>query len=334
MRVLFIGGTGEISLSCVEAAVRSGHQVTLYNRGKTFEAPPSKAAQICGDFRDEKNYAKLARDDFDVVCQFIAFEPQDIERDIRLFADHCGQYIFISTASVYKKPLHGPLVDEEAPLGNPYWAYSRHKQACEALLLAAHASRDLPVTIVRPSHTYRTRLPSVLVPGDHLAWRLLNGKPVIVPGDGEAVWTLTHADDFARAFIALFGLEAALGERFNITDAVGHTWNRIIKTVAAAVGVAPDLTPVLTQTLVRYEPAWEGPLLGDKSNSLIFDTRKIASISQEWRCEIDLEAGVELAWRYASTRLAEGYAPDPALDALIDRIVQTSRRERPAEANP
>ena len=202
MRVLYIGGTGEISLACVEAAKRAGHEVTVYNRGRRFDADLLGVDQIIGDFTDHATYATLASGGFDVVCQFLAFSPDSVERDIDTFAGRCGQYVFISTASAYRKPIPTPLIVEDTPLGNPFWAYSRSKAECEARLLEAHRSGRLPVTIVRPSHTYRERLPSTVVHGDHLAWRLLNGKPVIVHGDGESVWTLTHADDFARVFSA------------------------------------------------------------------------------------------------------------------------------------
>ena len=326
VRVLYIGGTGEISLACVEAAKRAGHDVTVYNRGRRFDADLLGVEQIVGDFTDRATYVTLASGGFDVVCQFLAFSPEDVERDIETFAGRCGRYVFISTASAYVKPIPTPLIVEDTPLGNPFWAYSRSKAECEARLLGAHRSGRLPVTIVRPSHTYRERLPSTVIHGDHLAWRLLHGKPVIVHGDGESVWTLTHADDFARAFVRICGNEAAIGECIHITDRVGHTWNAIMRTIEHVSGLEARVCHVLSKTLVEYDPSWEGPLLGDKSNSMIFDTQKIQRLAGDWRCEVSLEEGIRRTWPLVRTRVEAGYRPDEAIDGLVDRIVKDHLR--------
>lgn len=321
MRVLFIGGTGEISFACVEAAKRAGHEVTLFNRGKAFDATRLGVEQWVGDFADDASYGRLAQGGFDVVCQFLAFDAQAILRDIQTFGGHCGQYIFISSASAYQKPSQTARITEETPLDNPFWAYSRSKAACEARLREAHQSGQLPVTIVRPSHTYRTRIPSVVITGDHLVWRMLRGKPVIVPGDGESIWTVTHSEDFARAFVALFGRSQALGEAFHITDSIGHSWNRILRAAADQVGASADIRTVLTRTLLTYDPNWEGPLRGDKSNSKLFDNRKIADLIGGWQCDISLEQGIAKTWPTVEARLSNGFAPDPRLDGLIDQII-------------
>jgi nucleoside-diphosphate-sugar epimerase len=321
MRVLYIGGTGEISFACVEEAVRAGHDVTVFNRGQRPAVGPASVKQVVGDVNDEALYQDVASRNFDVVCQFLAFEPDDIERDIKAFGGRCGQYVFVSSASAYQKPSRVSLVGEDTPLDNPFWEYSRNKAACEARLRAAEDAGHIRVTIVRPSHTYRTNLPSTVVRGDHLAWRLVNGKPVIVHGDGESVWTLTHSEDFARAFVRLCGHQEAFGSVFNITDSAGHTWNRILRTVGSAIGVEPNIVNVLSNTLVKYEPSWKGTLLGDKSNSMIFDVSRISRATGGWRCSISLEEGVERAWRTTEDRLRGGYRPDPELDARIDQII-------------
>jgi nucleoside-diphosphate-sugar epimerase len=276
---------------------------------------------VIGELDDNQAYGALASRNFDIVCQFLAYDEKTVERDISLFSGRCGQYIFISTASVYRKPNPLPLIREDMPLGNLFWGYSRSKEACENRLLLAHRANNFPVTIVRPSHTYRERLPSVVVTGDHLAWRLLRRKPVIVPGDGESVWTLTHANDFARAFVQMCANEEALGECVHITDKVGYTWNIIIKTIADEIGVSAKVCGVLSQSLVGYEQAWAGPLLGDKSNTMIFDTRKIARLTGGWRCEVSLAQGIKRTWPHVSERLKRGYQPDEELDDLVDQII-------------
>lgn len=319
MKVLYIGGTGEISQACVAQSVTIGHQVTVFNRGHREDKLPDTAEQLVGDLRDNEAYASLADRDFDVVCQFLAFDTSTVQRDIDLFSGHCRQYVFISTASAYQKPLDGHVVTENTPLENPFWAYSRKKAACEALL--AECSDKLPATIVRPSHTYRTRFPSPVIDGDHLAWRILNNKPVPVPDDGESLWTVTHSEDFARAFTELLGRAEAVDTGFHITNEVAHSWNDIVNAVGTTLGRQPVIHHAATDTLVGYKPEWEGPLFGDKSNSMQFDNSRIRSAIGPWVCEISLQHGLDLVNEYVHARLSAGYTPDGTLDELVDRIV-------------
>jgi len=318
MKVLYIGGTGEISYACVMASLVRGHEVTVFNRGQRATLPP-EVRQVQGDLQDAAPYASLSGDEFDVVCQFLAFKPDTVERDIGFFSGRCSQYMFISTASAYHKSPTGEPITEQTPLDNPFWEYSRNKAACEARLLAADG---FPVTIVRPSHTYRERVPSTVVSGDHLVWRLLRKKPVVVHDDGESLWTLTHASDFAAAFTGLMGRPEALGESFHITNDDARSWNRILTCVAGALSCPIEIRQVPTPVLIENEPGWAGPLLGDKANSLKFDNRKLQRLLPEWRCHMGLEAGVATAVQQLLERGVP--EPDAGLDALIDQLVQVS----------
>ncbi len=319
MKVLYIGGTGEISQACVAQSIEIGHQVTLFNRGQRNETIPDTVDRVVGDLRDFDVYAGLAKRDFDVVCQFLAFDTATVQRDIDLFSGHCQQYVFISTASAYQKPPNGHVVTEATPLENPFWAYSRHKAACESLL--AESLDRLPATIVRPSHTYRTRFPSPVIDGDHLAWRILNDKPVLVHDDGESLWTVTHSEDFARAFTKLLGRVEAVGSAYHITNDVAQSWNDIVDAVGETLERRPVIQQVPTDTLVGYKPEWEGPLLGDKSNSMQFDNSRIRSVIGPWECKISLQDGLDLVSAHVDARLSAGYMPDRTLDELVDRIV-------------
>ena len=322
MKVLYVGGTGEISQACVAESCKHGHQVTVFNRGlRPAELSPA-VEQVVGDLRDDSIYGQLAKRKFDVVCQFLAYETNTVQRDIDLFSGQCGQYIFISTASAYQKPCRSHVITENTPLDNPYWAYSGSKAACEALLNQPTGKTPLNVTIVRPSHTYRSRFPSTVIDGDHLAWRLLRDKPVIVHGDGESLWTLTHSVDFARAFVRLCASKNAFGETVHITSSEAHTWNVILRSISNVLGKEPDIRPVTSNTLVRYHPDWTGPLIGDKSNSVVFDNRKIASLVGDWECQISLATGLEQVSHLVHSRLESGYRPDRQLDKLVDRIIQ------------
>jgi len=316
MRVLYIGGTGEISFECIHESLRLGHDVTVYNRGNANAGLPPECRRITGDVHDDAAYGALARERFDVVCQFRLFAPEEMERDIRIFGGACGQYVFISSASAYRKPVRGLPITEATPLDNPYWGYSRAKAEMERLLAR---QRVMPYTIVRPSHTYRTRMPTPL--GGEVS-RMLRGRPVVLHGDGESLWTVTHASDFARPFARLLDNPRAIGEHFHITSDRQWTWNEIFAAIAAALRLpAPEIVHVPTATLVRYQPAWEGPLLGDKSWSVIFDNAKVKGVAGDFACPIDPWEGMRM--------VADRFPPrpdiDPALDALYDRIVADQR---------
>jgi len=326
MRVLYIGGTGEISQACVTEASNVGHDVTIFNRGKRLEALPSGVEQVLGDFRDDSSYEALAKREFDVVCQFLAYDKSAVQRDIELFTGRCGHYIFVSTASAYQKPCRSHVITENTPLDNPYWAYSRSKADCETLLNETDSNSSLNVTIVRPSHTYRTKFPSTVIDGDHLAWRLLHDKPVIVHGDGESLWTLTHSTDFANAFVKLCGNSRAFNETVHITSSQPNTWNEILRSVSLLLGKEPDIHPVTSNTLVRYNPDWTGPLLGDKSNTVVFDNSKISTLVGDWQCRISLPEGLKQVNHHVRNRLDSGYQPDGQLDRLIDQIILEQER--------
>ena len=315
MRVLYIGGSGEISFDCIHESVRLGHDVSVFNRGNHNDGLPPECRFIVGDIKDNAAYAKLADERFDVVCQFRLFDTDETRRDIDLFTGHCGQYVFISSASAYHKPVLDLPITEATPLHNPYWPYSAAKAAMEALL---EDQDGLAYTIVRPSHTYRTGLPISAVARPTNVSRLLRGKPILVHGDGGSLWTLTHAEDFARSFARLLGNDRALGEAFHITAERGWMWDRIVAAGAEALGVSDyTIAHVASDTLIRYQPEWQGPLLGDKSPSVVFDNAKVKSVAGDFDC-VDPWAGFK--------RVAERYPVDPQNydteeDALLDRII-------------
>jgi nucleoside-diphosphate-sugar epimerase len=322
MKVLYIGGTGEISYSCLMESLELGHEVTVLNRGQTDQPLPATVRCLNGDLGQDSTYGALGDERFDVVCQFFAFEPVRVERDIRAFAGRTGQYVFISTASAYAKPIDRfERITEHTPLENPYWEYSQKKARMEGMLFEAHRRGDLAVTVVRPSHTYRRRLPSALGGGDWTVRRMQAGRPLIVHGDGTALWTLTHASDFARPFARLLGNPRALGEAFHITGEGVHSWDEIFQNLGRAFGLTPRLVHIASDTLVRYEPAWKGPLHGDKSPSTLFDNRKVSGVAGPFPTTVSIEAGFAAAVPEVLRRLERGGGVDAALDAKVDRIL-------------
>jgi nucleoside-diphosphate-sugar epimerase len=314
--VLFVGGTGQISLPCVEKAVAAGHDVSVFNRGLREAELPKGVTSIVGDMKDPASYRQLGARKFDVVCQFMVFTPEQMQLDIETFAGNTGQYIFISSASVYDKSGHYVVKEGVTPVHNPFWAYSQDKIACEKLL---QASTNLPWTIVRPSHTVRTGIPTMVGEGDVIARRMLAGKPVFVAGDGTAPWTLTRSVDFANPFVGLFGKQAALGEDFHITSSRAFTWTQIYQAIARGLGVEANIVCVPSDTLIRYRPDWAGPLWGDKSLASLFDNSKVTSVAGPFTCSEDLDEILAEPIAFLKQRLAQPETPSE-LTPLIDRI--------------
>jgi nucleoside-diphosphate-sugar epimerase len=320
LRVLFIGGTGVISSACARVAVAHGIDLFVLNRGRSTDRPlPSGVTTLRADIREPRSVRSEINDrDFDAVVDWVAFTPDQVRTDIELFSGRTAQYVFISSASAYQTPPARMPVTESTPLRNPFWAYSRGKIACEDLLVAAYREQGFPATIVRPSHTYdQTTVPfegrwTVL-------GRMLAGKPVIVPGDGTSLWTLTHHEDFARAFVPLLGHRRTLGEAIHITSDDVLTWDQIAETLAAALRVTARLVHVPSDAIAAADPDWGAGLLGDKAHSMIFDNAKVRALVPGWRAVIPFEQGAR--------EIADWYLADPArqvtdasLDAVMDKL--------------
>ena len=324
MKALLIGGTGTISQEITNLCVQKGWQVTLLNRGN--HPAPKGVRQWVADTQDEAGVRACLQDEtFDVAVDFIAYTQADVERDIRLLQGRVEQYIFISSASAYQKPLSSPWITEGTPLHNPYWQYSRDKMACERLLMQAYHESGFPVTIVRPSHTYGQRSVPVCLHGPNGSFavleRMRQGKKVIVPGDGLTLWTLTHSRDFAVGFVGLMGNLHALGETFQITGDENLTWNQIYQCIASALGVELHAVHIASETLAALCDDYVGALLGDKSNSVLFDNAKLKRLVPGFTATIRYDQGVReaLDYIYAHPELQK---PDPEFDAWCDEVIE------------
>lgn len=319
-RILFIGGTGIISAASVARAVSQGHDVTVLNRGSARRALPEGVSEIVADIRQpDQVRAALSGQTFDVVAEFLAFTPEHVATDIALFEGKCGQYVFISSASAYQTPPQRLPITESTPLRNPEWQYSRDKIACEDLLVAAYRDRGFPATIVRPSHTYDHTLLPTLGGWTDIA-RMRAGKPVLVHGDGTSLWTITHTDDFAVAFVGLLGNPSAIGEAFHITGDHAPTWNQIYGWLAAAAGVAePDLVHVASETIAMASPQLGPGLLGDKAHSMVFDNARVRALVPEFRTTITFDEGARQIIAHYDANPAEQIV-DAEFDDLSDRV--------------
>ena len=336
-RALFIGGTGVISSACVKLALEKGFDVTLLNRGNN--AAPEGVRVIKGDMNDEEGVrlklslgggataGRAILRDYDIVANFIAFTPEQVERDLRLFSGRVGQYIFISTAAAYQKPLGQSVITESTPQRNPYWQYARDKIACELKLMEAYREYGFPVTIVRPSHTYNEKKVPVAVHGKAGSWQVLkrirDGKPVIIFGDGLTWWTFTFSADFATGFVGLMGNPHAIGEAVHITSDEKLTWNAAYGILGELMGRTPEIAHISCRTLIKFDPSLEGPLLGDKANSVNFDNSKIKRLVPEFSAPTRYDQGVRIAVEYTLAH-KELQIEDPEFDAFCDKVIKAT----------
>lgn len=325
MKALFIGGTGTISTAITTLAPQCSFELYLLNRGNRKELVPEGVKVIEANIYDEADVKEKLKDmTFDVVAEFIAFDTEALKRDVRLFQGKTKQYIFISSASAYQKPYAGPYITESTPLFNPYWEYSRNKIACEEYLIKEYKENGFPVTIVRPSHTYGNFDVPLAIHGVNGSFsvidRIRKGKKVIVHGDGNTFWTLTHNSDFAKAFVGLMGNTHAIGEAVQITSDENLTWNQIYEIIGSALGVKPHLVHISSETLIKAYGDFEGALLGDKAQTVLFDNSKVKRLVPGYTATVRFDQGVRKTLDYIFSH-KELQRPDPEFDAWTDQMI-------------
>ena len=326
MKVLFIGGTGIISTACTQLAVEQGIDLTLLNCGLRSGNVPSGVKTLTVDIEDRAAASQaLAGASFDAVVDWIAFRPADIERDIALFRGRTRQFLFISSASAYQKPVSHYLITESTPLANPYWDYSQQKIACEERLMRAYREEDFPITIVRPSLTYGdTQIPLAIN-----SWakpytvvdRMRRGSKVIVPGDGSSLWVITHNTDFAKGLVGLLAREQAIGHAFHITSDEVMCWDQWYRLTAEAAGAEPRLIHIPSDFIAACIPETRGNLLGDKAGSVVFDNTKIKRFVPGYCATVPFTLGIRrtIAWFDADPARRQ---VDPEADARWDKLIE------------
>lgn len=331
MKILFIGGTGTISMAVSKLLLSQGHTLYLLNRGNRNLSLSGDLVELKADVNDESRVKELIKElHFDAVADFIAFEPPQLERDYRLFKGKTDQFIFISSASAYQKPLADYRINEGTPLANPYLEYSRNKIACEDYLMKLYREEGFPVTIIRPSHTYDERSVPMGAHGKNGSYaivkRMLEGKPVLIHGDGTSLWTLTHNSDFAVAMAGLIGNIHAIGEAVQITSDESLTWNQIYQIVANALGVKLNAVHASTEFLDACgEYDFRGSLLGDKSNTVVFDNSKLKRLVPGFTARVRADQGIRDTVSYVLSH-PECQVEDSDFDAWCDRVVEALDR--------
>jgi nucleoside-diphosphate-sugar epimerase len=341
VKILFIGGTGIISTACTELAIARGHQVTLLNRSR--RGGIAGARQLTADITAPDVASTLGSERWDAVVDFLAYDSTALEQRIALFRGKTAQYVYISTASAYQKPLLHYLITESTPLINPYWEYSRKKIAGEERLMQAYRDEGFPITIVRPSLTYGDTVIPLAVHSWEKSFtmiaRLRTGRPLIIPGDGLALWTITHNSDFAKGLVGLLGHRSAIGQAFHITSDEVLSWNQIYATVAEAAGVNnPRFIHIATDFIVTCLPEKTGTLLGDKVNSAIFDNTKIKRFVPDFVATTRFRDGIERTVRWFDADPRRQVIDEVANDqwdriiAAYERGLAAAREAFPAKA--
>jgi len=330
-----IGGTGTISSAITRQLAAAGHDLWLLNRGTRKNEVPANVTQLIADIDDTQEVLRQLGDaQFDAVCEFIGFLPSQVERDVRLFKGRTRQYVYISSASAYNKPAANHVITEGTTLANPYWEYSRNKIACEELLLKEYRENGFPITIVRPSHTYCERGIPVSVHGPKGSWqvikRMMEGKPVLINGDGSSLWTVTWNEDFARGFIGLLGNPKAIGEAFQIMSDEQLSWNQIYQTIANALGVELKPYYVASEFLAATSPKeWNftGNLLGDKSVTVMFDCSKLKRAVPGFQTTTRFDEGVRRCIQYIMVH-PELQTEDTEFDQWCDRVIAAQEQAK------
>lgn len=317
MKVLFIGGTGTISSACSEYCIKKGHELFLYNRAQSIRKPAEGANVIEGDYKNRKLTSSLLNNKyFDIIVNWLAFTPEDIDFDINLFRDNVGHYFFISSATVYKRPASAIPITEAEPLENNGFDYPKNKILCE---LRLHKEDRFPFTIIRPSHTYdKATIP--MDGGYTTLHRLMHGERILLHGEGTALWTLTSNKDFAKGLVGLFGNKNSIREAFHITSDEALNWNQIIDCFAQQFNVNPLLAYLPSHVIDKYDKNWGNAILGDKTFSCVFDNSKIKSFVPDFSCNIPFAEGVkEICDWYSSED--NHFEIDPVMNEKIDNMI-------------
>ncbi len=329
MKVLFIGGTGIISSAVSQLAVEKGIELFHFNRGKRSQFFTKGVNQITGDITNFSETEKLLQNhNFDVVVDWLAFTPSDIERDIKLFSGKVKQFVFISSASIYQKHSQNYLITEDTPTENPFWQYARDKITCENRLQEEYLKNNFPITIVRPSFTYNIAQVPAIVSNNKMPMTLLErmrkGKEIIVPGDGTSLWVMTHNTDFAKGLVGLLGNANAVGEVFHITSDEVLSWNQIIKTIGEVINIKPKIIHIPSDFINAYAPNIGAGLLGDKSTSVVFDNSKIKKFVPEFKCTVSYREGITRSLQWLEQH-PDYCKVDEANDKIMDMIIEKYR---------
>ncbi len=327
MHILLVGGTGTLSSAVRNQALKVGHNVSIFNRGNNNADIPENVKIYIGNFKDRNSLLSNFADNnnFDVVVDFLSRIPSDIERVYPVFKDHCRQYIFVSSACVYRRNEEDfPLV-EDSPKPNKDWSYNIEKYECEQKLIEICKGSSPFYTIVRPYITYdERRIPLGIAPDYKyhatIIERIRAGKPLFVWDDGKAITTVTHTSDFAKAVVGLFLNEKAVNEDFHITSGYQYTGRELLENIFQCLGIKPNIVTIPSERIVAILPQYASMLKGDRSLNAIFDNSKIKAAVPNLTFETDIMNGLKQIINYYDSVSHRNY--DYAYEGQIDRLLR------------
>ena len=324
MKVLLLGGSGTLSYAILTKSLSCKYDVTIFNRGKNNDKIPSDVKTLKGDFYDKESLLVFQDKFYDVVVDFLSRKPSDIERMFPIFMDRCKQYIFISTACVYRRNMEDLPIKEDSPKPNQNWSYNVEKYECEKTLKALSKDSKTFYTIVRPYITYdNERIPFGIAPEYKyhrtIIERIKSGKPMFIWGDGQTMTTSTYVSEFAVGLVGLFLKDKARNEDFHITSSMSYPVIDVLSLLYKKLGKEPQIVHFTNEELSEWLPQYRSMLLGDRVLPAVFDNSKIKSAVPEYESKITLSEGLDKILEYYNKKSEYDY--DYKYDALIDRLL-------------
>lgn len=256
MRVLVMGGTQFNGLALVHELASAGHQVVILNRGQSQADLPLGIERVYADRTQPDQMRDVLKSvDVDAVIDVSAYRPEDVELMVEIFRGRIAHYIFISSTVIYAASDHFPITEdhpvERGPIQNEY---GQNKLKCEDILIREWREHRFPASIVAFSMVMGAR--NILPDREQRMFqRLLQDRPILIPGNGRTMQQIGHADDQARALRMLLGQPISFGERYNLTGGDYFTQEGYVDTFARVVGREPEKRFIPASLM---EDLWQG----------------------------------------------------------------------------
>jgi nucleoside-diphosphate-sugar epimerase len=322
MRALVLGGSVFVGRRLVETLVAGEHEVTVLNRGRTPADLPPSVTRLTADRTDAASMRDaLAATTWDAIFDVSGFVMAAGGGDIKLLLDlvegTVGHYVYVSSIMAYDQSLVGVVPWTEDMPTNPTGAstYGGFKAIAEAAMIGRHRQRGFPVSVVRPAAIYGpcNNIYDMETP---MFLRLLQQRPILLPHSGLVTASYGHVDDLCELMVAMVGVEAAVGEVFNVT-AEAVTTRRYVEVLASIVGVEADIVPVPDDAPADLPAGVYGHLFSDRHHAVLSTdkARRVLGFVPRY----DLRAGHEHTYEWFR---AQGWAD---LDrALADPVWRAS----------
>ncbi|MCQ2412854.1 MAG: NAD-dependent epimerase/dehydratase family protein [Sphaerochaetaceae bacterium] len=323
MRICVLGGTGVISRAVVQAGIYRGHDMTIVNRGKRNVSFKGSVRTIIADKTDRDAFAKtMAGECFDAVIDMICYDENDAKHTVDVFKDKAKRLLFTSSSAAYEKPFRSMPVREqyETLTTSPDFLYGFKKANMERYLNTVMQNGPIAVTIIRPSLTFGEGCANlgVLRQNANIVRRILEGKRLVVPGDGTAPWAFTFAPDMGRAYIMALETSATLNKTYHVCNTENTMFKDLYLTAGKVLGKEVRLAYLPTEVLYAKDPETFGHFYHEKQYATLFSTEKFQSDVPEFKVEINLEKGLAhmIQW-WKETNYPFDEAKDKAEDELV-----------------